>query len=953
MKRFFRLISGSLLLLLPFCPAPILHGEDYVTGVVGPFGTLNNTDSSLVISPDKAQDLLNVEITPGGKSVKKRKGYATALTTTQTASAVHGVYNFYESGGSDVSLIFNSTYLTSSVGGASATVMFSTGPSGATWQCTDSAGFAYCANTSRTGIVKTNGTTHTTLPILSSGTMVTVTPERLVHSGFASFPSRIDFSKANDFSTWTTGAQATDPITFTITSPGAKVTHITYAFGRVMWFKDSSFGYILIGNQPLFSDWQVVTVSQNIGTIDNTSVYDKGILYFRGQDSHIYSYDGSNITKLSREITTTVNASQSRTTNAWLQTTQSDFEAGSSTGPTGWSDTTSVPGKLQNRTTDWIQTSAADFGAGSVTAGNSLYADTNTVSGSLQTTFPDPFNTFRTGSSGVKSAWTIAVNPGSIGVSGGALNMVGASGTRAHVRTTLPFSSFAQGTTMYAVVSNYTSLSAPTQAFLAMSSDPNNAFGEIYVNFTNSGGQLCVNQVTLNSGSVKFLDESCAVGTFKFSFPVNVSVFIATTTFRIEMNGVLISSGTHAIADKQLYGHISGAAGAPAPTLSISDFSVAPQTFTWTSQSVNTGIVSPQWDVFSATQTGDGNIYYKTEVSADNLSFDSGVSVLSDNRPTSNSKQYVRVSSQFRHVIATTTANVLALSEFDVTAYSSGTYNSQVKNAPSITAWDTFGANVTNNGGSHVFYMRSATGPFTVNSATPSWTSVANGAVPTISTGVYFQVRDIVTASESTHTVSLDDFTVNWFEGAASDKTYATYFNDALWWSVASGTGASTNNYIQRYDLLNNGWTLYDIASNGFLVRNQHLYFGSAAGGYLYKYGDVDNDNGSAINAYWKSKDFFGDNPFTDKELNTLSISATSISNSTMTLTYTINGSSSVSSNVSLNNGNTVISRKNFNLPAGRVGSTFNFRFGNNAADQPFEVLAIQYGMRPKSWRPE
>src|SRR4029077_11501933 len=102
------------------------------------------------------------------------------------------------------------------------------------------------------------------------------------------------------------------------------------------------------------------------------------------------------------------------------------------------------------------------------------------------------------------------------------------------------------------------------------------------------------------------------------------------------------------------------------------------------------------------------------------------------------------------------------------------------------------------------------------------------------------------------------------------------------------------NNYVIKYDMINNGFVLYDIPMNGFYVRGGSLYFGSSLTGVVYKYGDVDNDNGSAINSFWKSKDFVnGVGPFQDDEFVRLSLLTTSVQNSTMTVTYTINGSSS------------------------------------------------------------
>src|SRR5574343_12612 len=82
-------LSAFLVLVLA---SAFAWAEDSAYQVIGPFGNLNNTDSSFVIPSDKAQDLLNVDITPGGKSVKRRKGYSLFSNLTVTTSAVHGVY---------------------------------------------------------------------------------------------------------------------------------------------------------------------------------------------------------------------------------------------------------------------------------------------------------------------------------------------------------------------------------------------------------------------------------------------------------------------------------------------------------------------------------------------------------------------------------------------------------------------------------------------------------------------------------------------------------------------------------------------------------------------------------------------------------------------------------------------------------------------------------------------
>ena len=145
------------------------------------------------------------------------------------------------------------------------------------------------------------------------------------------------------------------------------------------------------------------------------------------------------------------------------------------------------------------------------------------------------------------------------------------------------------------------------------------------------------------------------------------------------------------------------------------------------------------------------------------------------------------------------------------------------------------------------------------------------------------------------------------------------------------------------------------MAVNGFMHRNQSLYFGgslASPGGRIFKFGGVQSDNLAYINAYWKSKDFFMDNPFIDKDFVSLSIAADAVSSSSMTVTYSVNGQTGTSFTAPLGTSNT-FARKNVNLPLGKVGGTLNVQFGNYASDQLFEVFAIQYGYRPRSWRPE
>lgn len=805
--------------------------------------------------------------------------------------------------------------MSSSINGQATSVLFSTGSIYATWQCVDSVGFAYCNSTGREPIIKTNGVTYSAISPTNNGTMVAVTPERLVLAGFAAAPSRVDFSKANDFTTWTVGGNPTDPITFTITAPGSKITHITYAFNRLMWFKDSSFGYILTG--PSLADWQVRTVSPNIGTLSNTSVYWDGMLYFKGQDSHIYAFDGSNISKITRDIQTTISVSQNRTTNFWTQTTQSDFQAGATSIP-GWISTGSISGSLvldsTSPVTPFTDTDGADFAAGTLTN-----LSTTTVPGSIvlsTLTFIDAIQS--------STNTSIAMNGTSFYGQSFIINSTGIL------------------TGIQSVVSSVIGLGELT---IGLYSDSANSPGSLLTSTkTTPVAGISLTTFTFSSPYTVLTSTRYWVG-FSGDKGTNVFRWYYSSTNPYS-NGAMYYSGSIQSGDDASF-RIFVASYVSSGNLVSQVFDVGITTASWLWN----------WSTFNASGTipSGTTLTYETQTSSSATgTFTTLATVSSGSVPTSTVQRYIRYKASFATTIASTSPvlNYVSLAMTN-RIRPSGSFYSQVKNAPNLTAWDTIAETYQNNGGLVQFNFRASTNTFSVLSSTPNFVSVAAGSVPLVSTGTYFQVRVDIDALGYQNTPKLDDFTVNWLEGIATDKSYGVYHDDAIWFSVTSGTSSTTNNRIIRYDLINKTLTLYDIANNGMLVRDQSLYFGSSTEGKIYKYGDSESDAGSAINAYWKSKDFIGDSPFTDKEYVYILTQTNSVAASSMTVTYTVNGSSSNSYTNSLYTSDALFTKRNRNLPLGTIGSTFNIKFGNNAVDQPFELFGIQYGIRPKPWKPQ
>jgi len=88
----------------------------------------------------------------------------------------------------------------------------------------------------------------------------------------------------------------------------------------------------------------------------------------------------------------------------------------------------------------------------------------------------------------------------------------------------------------------------------------------------------------------------------------------------------------------------------------------------------------------------------------------------------------------------------------------------------------------------------------------------------------------------------------------------AINFNNKYILSLPNGS-STTNNLNLVYDYAKPGWTLWDIPANCWCVfrtsGKDYLYFGSTTTGKIYRYTPTTySDNGTAISAYYKTKDY-------------------------------------------------------------------------------------------------
>lgn len=877
--------------------------------VIGAFSGLNSQDSSLTLNPSEATDILNVDITPGGKSVKKRKGFGLYKTLTLSTAPIHGGHFFQDLSGNNVQLWGGGARLNAIVGGATP-VQISTGADTATWQCADAEGFAYCLNSSRDIAVKTDGTTANTsfqqgIPL---GTMATFTPDRMVVAGVSGTPNTLFFSKANTYTTHTTGPLDSDAFTEPIAAKGSRITHVRYACGKVLWWKDTSFGYFLGTNQYVAD---VVTISPDIGTLDNSSDEYNGHVYFRGHDNHIYDYDCSNVVRLSRAIAPTVQASGRRKSNSWTQSSQAEFSAGLIIPEVNLSTRISVGDVTVSSFSASEYSSASGWGSGNssnMAVGTSSITLSTNNSGSLTN------SDFETGApSAIPTGWTVSGSPATYtndsGFSSGCV-MSPQSG-----------SNFLN--------SNDNTLDINKTWYLEIIDLNSTVLASLA--FTKGTGCTWQNNTltsSVNTGKrVKFRFKETSTGgttyltTFdSYIFGGSVSVYNAGTGSQFFQGFDNIQNGSSTIT--------SGFFNSKAYDTSFtsSTFSVSQFTF-----SANTSTPTLSLET-SRNSTGPFAVLLTT----------TGTNAVGN--------RYVRWSSTI--TIGSADTALTAISSITFLSRSTGTFYSAVNNAPSLSSWGAFTVTDSTSGaaGNITYYTRASSGAFTVGSSTPAWTLQTKNSAVNYSTGTYMQMRADFALGAATETPKLSDFMFNWMEGTASDKAYIKYFNDNVWVSVSSGTGG-TNNQIQRWDLLNQTWLIDNIPANGMIVDSDVLYLGSPTDGKVHRFGGVNTDNAADILAFWKSKDFVGNDPFVKNEYIS---SDTLVKNSSGTLSviYTVDSSSPTIKTINLYDTVRSIIKRSYNLPAGKVGGFYNVKFQDSSAFQ-WEVLGHRVRYNSLAWKVE
>lgn len=743
MIRRFLLITG----LLSF--GFLAHAEIFS---INKFSGINTDDSTLTLSNGQTPDSANT-VTDNGPGLQGRRGYVRFSTEPATS-----IWEFPLSNGTRYIIVnTGGGFLKADTGDGVFNVMVGTVPTDRIVSGSVLGDRFYYVDTLN-GLKYWNGSAVTVASAALTFDNLVTWKGRLAGSGITANARVIYLSKYLDGTSWTAPTNPSDDDAAQITVAGSLDETIQALYAsfqdKLMWFKYNSFGGIYGSRRSNFIQR---TFSDNIGVSSKETIRDcDGLLRWLGRNKNVWEFDGSTYKKISEEVDTLfADISQGdSTTKSNTQTTAAHWDAGSQTpsSPVNFITTTQISGSLTPKTTYFIDTNRDDWAFGSEspnstafstdTAGqldpvlanltvsegsefgagtfdNGVFLDTQTTSGQIQTTFPDTFDYVRDGNNGTKNVW-VAQNATSNGatftdeslsdyISGSVLTFTH-SGTSPSdlIHTVQQVPAYTSGATYYFVVNGLTN-SSPSTGNLIFMLRPTTATtpaligtGDRY-SFALAGDGSTMTVVNLRNDCGLSLTPGGS-----FVFPSTVSFYISSTQYQLKINGTNIASGSSSCDLGQTYVYLWLAGDG---TAIIDNFTVNPQTGTYTSQGGDTSIITPTWSTFTATTGGSAAFTYTSAVSADNSTFDSAVSATSGNSLTSNKKRYVKIAATFNHNITTFPGSPSYLSEFNIKAYSTGTFTSRaVDTGMTIPQWGPFVYSTTpvGTGGNISFYTQAS-----------------------------------------------------------------------------------------------------------------------------------------------------------------------------------------------------------------------------------------------------
>lgn len=960
------MISALFAVFLGLCASVQAQQGEFI---ISRFSGLNDTDAPATIEDSQAQDALNVEANLGGSAILKRKGIATIAALTITTSPITGSHTFYDTNGNRVRILCQDTYCYKSTNDGSYTVFLTTATRPDRWSWVSVNNKAYGANSARDIIARFDGTNLIYSTGIPRGSILELSNDRLIVSDTAANPNRTSLSASGSFEDFNGGVDPEDSYTTDFGSPGDRITATKFDRGRLYIGKRDTITICLLADQYTTN---CSIFSRNIGTLDNESFVATGDgLYFKGQDGNFWLINQDGIANQSKKIQNLVKSQVSGSIRTNTQTTQSDWQAGvqfstaSQTRTNLW-NTASIPGSIFQSSITFVDTSSSDFAGGAI-AGLSLTDSIGSLVLSSVTVQDNWSNsvvaghlnwTNTQGGISISNSYVLGTDPttdlysrintSSITISSGSYSWRHFHSNGGAPRNDCSINT-AENSECYEARFMKNGGNNYYAAYLAVQSYGGNPH---YVGIRkNVGGvDTKLTQSVLNypGGSVKsWRVDRTSAGVMVLSID---GVFIGSTTA-----DVAISSS---VRFEFAFSGDSGATPNSNQVTSLYTYQYA-SSGTITSRAFDTAFSTPVFGVLNSTytlgtSTSEGSISFWTQSSADGVSWDARVVSSDAAKINSLGKRYVRYQAQLNTFVSTKTPSI---SDVSLLAAATGQFVTKcIELSNTITAFGNLSCAETLSGtGSLVYYATSAVSCALLPTTAPtSWQKVVtnNATLPiTVSSAVYVGFRSLL--GSATDQAQVDACTIYWNDGIPAPPTWGTYdsIRNAAYWSIAIGT-FTYNNRVLKYDLNLREWFPFSLNASVHRLYENQLYFGSSNSSKWYLYGQADNDDGNAINAYWKSKDFVGSHPFQEKNFQRISTIARNQQIGAVSVTYGLSNlySQTYSINTSTSSGNAYI-RNNYNMPLASPQTFINIKFSNSEESQPFEVLGAKIEYFAQPWR--
>lgn len=962
------------------------------------FGGLNDSISSDLIENYEAQSALNVESNINGTAILKRSGYQQNAAVGVATGPVSGSYSFIDNAANTDQIVCNNTQCSVLVNGGAPTVFLTSNTIPNYWQFVDINGTMYGVNDKNDPPISYNGSSLSNIGGgAPNGAVIELTKDRLAIAGTAANPNRVYYSQSGVYTNFVTGVNSADPWTDDFGTTGDKITGLKYDRGRLFIFKRTSITACLVQDQY---QTKCYPVSNNIGTSDPLSIVSApdGI-YFRAQDRTYWRLDDSGISLISKKIINFVKSQTTGSNQQNVQNTQAAWQAGTQVPGSSWNTATTV-GSIFPSSSSFIDTTASSFSSGTASL---VSVDSAVTSGAISSTYTirEEMNVLPE----TDNAWiTGEVNGGYASVANSTLSLLSPNfspnpqinnGVYIYYRypTLYPGASGNMVSTFRAKL-NSSTYNQPNAGFISHGG----AFG--FFGDSSNGNSIPAAGVVLSTGSVDYF-----VGGYKFT-EVGTSISQTFSTYTILVstyntgfiwrNGTFIASGT-----------VKPFIGSPAPTyFGMESFNVdglqhnlgdvtmdvdfayfaknnvsSPGAVaigvasTFTSRIFDTSYTTPTAGPFTSTNTVPTNTsltwQVRSSTSPNNDLWNSYTSVVPPAQPTNANNRY------FQYKVTLTPSGLIespGITGVNLALATTGQFYTQCIQPPAgITSWGTLSCGQTLTGaGSEVFYTTSAASCAALPTSTQppvnaagaiqfGWAATTNNSAITISTNVAMFVGFRSLLGSATDQAQVDNCTVNWTVGTAAPPQWGVYdsLKNAIYWTSAINNSSSSNRVL-KYDLNILQWFPMGLNANALREVNNQLYFGDSTAGKWYSYGNVQNDNGAAINSFWQSKDFHGtpnmsgNGAFNDTIWQDASVIARNQTSGSMTATWTTSQGAGSSYTISLSTTSTLnFVRANFTLPSTSPSPFFNIKFGNNVANNPWELDGLELGYYTNPWIPE